>query len=94
MGDEIVVNGYEGKVEWIETRTTMIRTYDDRRAIILNADVFTNSVTVTTGFPKRRSDLDVGIGYSDKIPAAREAILSALVVLAVVEHDPAPEVLP
>lgn len=94
VGDEIVVNGYEGKVEWIETRATMIRTYDGRRAIIPNADVFTNAVTVNTAFPKRRSDLDVGIGYGDAIGEAREAILAALAEVDGVETDPAPEVLP
>jgi len=93
IGDEIVVNGYEAKVEWIETRATMIRTYDGRRAIIPNADVFTNPVTVNTAFPLRRSEYDVGIGYGDKIPAAREAILAALCEVEGVEQDPAPEVL-
>ncbi|MBP1807643.1 mechanosensitive ion channel family protein [Rubellimicrobium aerolatum] len=93
IGDEIVVNGYEGRVEWIETRATMIRTYDGRRAIIPNADVFTNAVTVNTAFDLRRSEVDVGIGYGDPIPAAREAILAALREVEGVEPDPAPEVL-
>jgi small-conductance mechanosensitive channel len=93
VGDEIVVNGYEGRVEWIETRATMIRTYDGRRAIIPNADVFTNAVTVNTAFDLVRSEVVVGIGYGDKIGAAREAILSAVKGLDGVEPDPAPEVL-
>ncbi len=93
IGDEIVVNGYEGKVEWIETRATMIRTYDGRRAIIPNADVFTNAVMVNTAFPLRRSEYDVGIGYGDAIRAAREAILAALRDVEGVEPDPAPEAL-
>ena len=93
VGDEIVVNDFEGKVEWIETRATMIRTYDGRRVIIPNADVFTNAVTVNTAFPVRRSEYVVGIGYGDRIEEARSAILGALADLEVVEHDPAPEVL-
>ena len=93
IGDEIVVNGYEGQVEWIETRATMIRTYDGRRAIIPNADVFTNAVTVNTAFDLRRSEYDVGIGYGDKIPTAREAIMAALREVEGVEQEPAPEVL-
>ena len=93
VGDEIVVNDFEGKVEWIETRATMIRTYDGRRVIIPNADVFTNAVTVNTAFPVRRSEYVVGIGYGDRIEDARSAILAALADLEVVEHDPAPEVL-
>ena len=93
VGDEIVVNGYEGKVEWIETRATMIRTYDGRRAIIPNADVFTNAVTVNTAFPLRRSEVMVGIGYSDQIAVARKAILAVLAELEGIEPDPAPEAL-
>jgi small conductance mechanosensitive channel len=93
VGDEIVVNDFEGKVEWIETRATMIRTYDGRRVIIPNADVFTNAVTVNTAFPVRRSEYVVGIGYGDRIEEARTAVLAALADLEVVEHDPAPEVL-
>ena len=93
VGDEIVVNGYEGRVEWIETRATMIRTYDGRRAIIPNANVFTNAVTVNTAFRLRRSEYDVGIGYGDKVAEAREAILTALEGVDGVEADPAPDVL-
>ena len=93
VGDEIVVNGYEGRVEWIETRATMIRTYDGRRAIIPNAEVFTNAVTVNTAFRLRRSEYHVGIGYGDRISEARVAILEALAGVEGVERDPAPEVL-
>ncbi|WP_218014201.1 mechanosensitive ion channel family protein [Rubellimicrobium roseum] len=94
IGDEIVVNGYEGKVEWIETRATMLRTYDGRRAIIPNADVFTNAVTVNTAFRLRRTELDVGIGYGDMVGMARDTMLQAMSALDVVEKDPAPEALP
>ena len=93
VGDEIEVGGYEGKVEWIETRATMIRTYDGRRAIIPNAEVFTSAVTVNTAFDLRRSEYEVGIGYGDRIAEARQAIVAALRDVEGVEGDPAPEVL-
>ncbi len=48
IGDQIVVNNYEGTVEDIQTRATTIKTYDGRRVVIPNADLFTNSVTVNT----------------------------------------------
>ena len=93
VGDQIVVNGFEGTVEWIETRATIIAMYDGRRAIIPNADVYSNAVTVNTARPTRRSQYDVGIGYGDSIAAAREAILEALSTVPGIEADPAPEVL-
>lgn len=93
VGDQIVVNSYEGTVEWIETRATIIAQYDGRRVIIPNAEVYSNAVTVNTARPTRRSFYDVGIGYGDDIAAARAAILSAVGSVEGIETKPAPEVL-
>jgi small conductance mechanosensitive channel len=92
-GDQIVVEGNEGTIERIETRATLIRTYDGRRAIIPNSVVYASAVTVNTAFPIRRSEYDVGIGYGDSIESARRAILDAVAPLEGIERDPAPEVL-
>ncbi len=43
--------GYEGTVEDIQTRATFLLTYDGRRAIIPNGELYTNSVIVNTAFP-------------------------------------------
>ncbi len=48
-GDEIKLDNYEGSVEEIQARATIIETYDGRRVVIPNADLFTHSVTVNTG---------------------------------------------
>jgi small conductance mechanosensitive channel len=80
-------------VEWIETRATIIAQYDGRRAIIPNAEVYSNAVTVNTARPTRRSHYDVGIGYGDDIELARAAILSAVGTVDGIEEEPAPEVL-
>ncbi len=93
VGDQIVVNGYEGTVDWIETRATIITTYDKRRVIIPNADVYSSAVTVNTAHPLRRSQYDLGIGYGDRIDTARDRILAALADSPGVESDPKPEVL-
>ena len=93
IGDQIIVEGYEGTVEGIKTRATYLRTYDGRRVIIPNADVYTNSVVVNTAFPERRSQYDVGIGYGDDIDRAREVMLEAMRGVREVAGDPAPDVL-
>lgn len=93
VGDQIIVNGYEGTVEWIETRATIITTYDRRRVIIPNADVYSNAVTVNTAHEFRRSQYDVGIGYGDDIHRAREVILEALARTPGIEAEPKSEVL-
>ena len=69
-GDQIVVKDYEGTVEHIESRATHIKTYDGRRVIIPNSDIYTSPVTVNTAFPIRRDQFDVGIGYGDDVDLA------------------------
>lgn len=93
LGDQIVVGGYEGTVEEIETRATFIRTYDGRRVVIPNSALFTQSVTVNTAFDKRRLQYDIGIGYGDDIACAQAVILEALSGVHGVLQDPAPEAL-
>ena len=92
-GDQIVVKDFEGTVQRIETRATVIKTYDGRSAIIPNAEVYSTSVIVNTAHETRRSDYDVGIGYGDDIDQARAVILEAVNAIEGVETKPAPEAL-
>lgn len=93
-GDQIVVKDYEGTVEHIESRATLIKTYDGRRVIIPNSDLYTAPVVVNTAFPVRRDQFDIGIGYGDKPDQAIPLFLEAIRGVEGVESDPAPEVLP
>jgi small-conductance mechanosensitive channel len=93
INDQIVFKDFEGTVENIETRATTIRTYDGRRVVIPNAELFTNSVTVNTAFENRRMEYDVGIGYGDNIDEAKRLILEAIGSLDIVLKEPTPEVL-
>jgi small conductance mechanosensitive channel len=93
-GDQIVIKGFEGTVEHIQSRATLIKTYDGRRVIIPNSDVYTSPVTVNTAFPTRRSQFDIGIGYGDDPEAACRIFAEAVARIEGVEADPAPEVLP
>ena len=93
-GDQIRSGEFEGTVEHIEARATLIRTYDGQRVVIPNSDIYTRAVTVRTAFPKRRSDYDVGIGYGDDIARARRVILDALSTVDGIEREPAPEAIP
>lgn len=94
VGDQIRLDPYEGTVEDIETRATTIKTYDGRRVVIPNADLFTRSVTINTAFDSRRWDHEIAIK-----PAGEDlTVLKARVVDAVkqaegVLPDPSPEAL-
>ena len=93
-GDQIVINAFEGTVEHIRARATTIKTYDGRRVVIPNSDIYTQPVTVHTAYPIVRSSYDVGIGYGDDIEAARSIMLDALDGLNGIMQDPKPEVIP
>lgn len=78
INDQIVFKEFEGTVENIQTRATTIRTYDGRRIVIPNSELFTNSLTVNTAFENRRLEYDIGIGYGDDIDRAKQLILEAI----------------
>ena len=92
-GDQIVVGSHEGTVERIETRATLLRTYDGERIVIPNSDIYTSAVRVKTAFEKRRSQYDVGIGYGDGIEDACQVIRDAVAAVPGVQGDPGPDAL-
>ncbi len=94
INDQIEVNGHEGTVQRIETRATIIKTYDGQRIVIPNSDIYTNAVLVKTAYEMRRSQYDVGIGYGDNIEEACEVIQQAIAGISEVESEPPPEALP
>lgn len=91
IDDQIVFKDFEGTVEQIQTRATTIRTYDGRRIVIPNSELFTNSVIVNTAFDSRRLEYDIGIGYGDDIDTARQLILEAIHEVDGVLETPAPD---
>lgn len=93
INDQIKYKEFEGTVETIQTRATTIKTYDGRRVVIPNAELFINAVTVNTAYDKRRLQYDIGIGYGDDIAQARQLIIEAMKGVDGVIADPAPEAL-
>jgi len=90
VGDEIVFENFQGKVEDITVRSTRVRTYDGERAIIPNGVIYTSAVLVRTAYPDRRLKVVVGIGYPDDIEKARAAITKVLNDNKAVIRDPGP----
>lgn len=93
IGDQIRSGDYEGTVKAVETRATLIRTYDGKRVIIPNSEIYTNAVVVNTAHDSRRSEYDIGIGYGDDIETAKTAIYDVLGSTEGVLSEPEPEVL-
>ena len=94
VGDQIVSGGHEGTVEKIETRATLVKTYDGRRVVIPNSEIYTNSVVVNTAFDSRRSEYDIGVGCNDNWNRARELMVEACSKVDGVLAEPAPETIP
>lgn len=92
IGDQIIVDGFEGTVEEISIRSTQIRTYQGERVVVPNASVFTNTVQVLTAFPHRRTDLAIGVDYNTPLPQAVETLLSAVKKVEGVLSQPPAEI--
>jgi len=92
VGDQIIVNDYEGTVDDINIRATKIRTYNNENIVIPNSLVFTNPIEVLTEDSKRRTDLVIGLDYNTPLPQAREVLHRATATVAAVLDEPAIEV--
>lgn len=93
VGDEIKLDPYEGTVEDIQPRATIIKTYDQRRVVIPNADLFTHSVIVNTAFDTRRWEHDLSVKATDNFEDLRSRIVQIVKRVEGVLSDPSPEVL-
>ena len=93
IGDEIKLEPYEGTVEEIQTRATIIKTYDGRRVVIPNADLFTHSVTVNTALDIRRWEYDLAVKGIGELAELKSVVINAVSKVQGVLSDPRPEVL-
>jgi len=93
VGDEIKLDPYEGTVEEIQARATISKTYDQRRVVIPNADLFTHSVIVNTAFDIRRWEHDLTVKSAENFEELRSVIVNAVKRVAAVLSDPGPEAL-
>lgn len=93
IGDQIEVKDEAGTVEDIRLRATDIRTFDGRKVIVPNSDLYNKTVVNNTGYSHRRFDVIVGIGYEEDIKTAKDLAMAALDEAENVEDDPEPQVL-
>lgn len=91
IGDTIEVGGYNGVVEEITFRTTLLRTADAQQVIVPNGTFMTSSVVNLTRFPTRRATLWLMVDDKDK-PIGADDIRSALRDAPQVAKEPQPSV--
>lgn len=93
INDQISTSDESGVVEDIRIRATDIRTYDGRKVIVPNSDLYNKTVVNNTAYDNRRFDVLVGIGYDDDIKKAKELALETLDEAENVKVEPEPQVL-
>lgn len=92
VGDVVNIAGSLGKVFEIELFTTSIDTFDNRRFIIPNSEIFGAVIENITYHPKRRADISVGTEYSADLDETREVLEAAVRNVPEVLTDPEPAV--
>lgn len=93
IGDQIIYDRYEGTVEEIQARATWLKTYDGRRILIPNSELFKNSVTVNTAFDNRRLEYDFKIAADQDVERAKQVIVDVMRRCEDVLPDPRADVI-
>ncbi len=78
IGDVVKIKDYMGKVEEINLRDTIIRTFQGQMVIIPNKEVFQNPIENYSLLGKRRIDLSVGVSYGEDLRKVMEVTLDAV----------------
>ncbi|KQN35983.1 mechanosensitive ion channel protein MscS [Pedobacter sp. Leaf41] len=78
VGDIVKIKDYMGKVEEINLRDTVIKTYQGQMVIIPNKDVFQNPIENYTLLGKRRLDMNVGISYGEDLESVKSLTIQAV----------------
>ncbi|WP_281967496.1 mechanosensitive ion channel family protein [Roseovarius nanhaiticus] len=92
-GDWIRVADYQGIVQNLNMRTTILLTLEGNHVQIPNALVYKSIIENFSTNPNRRSEFTVGIGYDDSVLEAQEIIVAALRAHPAVLNDPEPSAL-
>ncbi|WP_215398748.1 mechanosensitive ion channel domain-containing protein [Rheinheimera oceanensis] len=73
-GDFIDAGGVSGTVDKIEIFQTMMRTPDNKRVIVPNAQITGGPITNYSAEPRRRVDLVIGISYDSDLRKAKQIL--------------------
>ncbi len=78
VGDIVQIKEFMGKVDSINLRDTVIRTFQGQMVIIPNKDVQQNPIENYSILGKRRMDLSIGVSYGDDLDKVKEITLDAV----------------
>jgi small-conductance mechanosensitive channel len=91
VGDQVVVEGYEGVVEEVSARTVRITSVDGRRFHLPNRSVLDGTIENLVSEGHRMTTFIAGVDYATDLDRAREVVIEALREARLVATTPAPE---
>ena len=90
VGDYVEAGGTSGSVKDIGIFTTTLHTPDNKKVIVPNAQITSDTITNYSANDTRRVDLVAGIGYGDDIPKAKAVLERIVKEHELTLEDPAP----
>ncbi|MEO8823801.1 MAG: mechanosensitive ion channel [Ginsengibacter sp.] len=78
VGDIVKLSDFMGKVEEINLRDTVLRTFQGQMVIIPNKSVFQNPIENYSMLGKRRMDLKIGVSYGDDLEKVKKITMEAI----------------
>ncbi len=91
--DWVIIGDFEGIVQKVTSRSTLIIDFSGNHVLIPNSLVYKSIIINKTANPKMRCDFILGVDYDDSIEAAQTAILEILSKSDFILKDPEPWVL-
>ncbi|MDQ2826765.1 MAG: mechanosensitive ion channel family protein [Actinomycetota bacterium] len=91
-GDQVSLGGCEGTVQDIDFRTVVLRSFDGDRVLVPCAAVLTAPIINHTVFGRRRTTLEIGVGYDADLDTARRLLLDVMGGVDDAASEPRPEV--
>jgi len=92
VGDYVDIAGHAGSINHVGASITTMTTYDNKRIIIPNSNIWGNPVINFTALNQRMIDMKVGISYGDNIGKAITVAMDVIKKHDKVLPDPAPTV--
>ncbi|MBF6024809.1 mechanosensitive ion channel family protein [Lysobacter niastensis] len=93
VGDIVQIAGSSGKVEAVSIFQTRLRGADNQTIVLPNNLITTAPIINLTPDTMRRIELIIGIGYTDDIDVAREAVMKIMRADERILAEPAPDVM-
>lgn len=88
--DHVLIDGHEGLVTSMNSRTTVLTTFDGNIVRLPNAIVFKSALTNYSTDPRRRFSFDIGVGYDVDLAEAINVGVEVLRGTEGVLGDPSP----